>query len=569
MTIPCYFQSFGIYDFVQPERHAIDSGVVFERSVNIPPGRHGWLVQMQADIRCIDELREIMIEIIDARTGERLCESRIGRDDAPISIEMLDDIVLTTASSVARSIFVRGIASGGLNHVRLRHLKVIGLGETEPLREAFADADAILRTDWLKAVFIGATNVCNANCPHCPTNKKMTSHLARGHMDIQLFRKLMEQLKDVTIGDGILFGVFGEPFADPLLEDRIKTIREFHPSTAIDIATNGELADPARVRAILDHVRSIAIHVEACSPELYDKLMWPLKASTMFPRIEELLSIGRGRIFVTTPLHAENCHEAPALRHRWERDGNRVQFSSLQTRATERTLARRAGLALTAGFWTANLLDILVVDWDGTVLTTCDDFLRRQPLGNLNDQDVADILASDARKKIFENLRRYRWTELPSIYDSMIDDPRATQSYAVAGIESPPRWMSVAAFRTINKGNLQGSVIKVSHDPSRAHDAAVFGPYLKLERGRYIARFKGRAGTAKRLALRFEVVSGFGHRVLGELHQTGAMLANLDLPLEFSHVAADELLEFRIFVLDGSEDESFEFEGVTLSSLGH
>eukprot|EP01037_Dinobryon_pediforme_P036607 gene36607-43630_t len=120
---------------------------------------------------------------------------------------------------------------------------------------------------------------------------------------------MIDGLDAVEISDTILFGLFGEPFEDPLLEERIKYTKRRRPDLSIDIATNGLLATPTKVSRIINDVRRISIHVEAVSQELYNKLMAPLKAREVFPHIDELIKRFGGQISVTTPLHQSNVHE--------------------------------------------------------------------------------------------------------------------------------------------------------------------------------------------------------------------------------------------------------------------
>ncbi len=94
----------------------------------------------------------------------------------------------------------------------------------------------------------------------------MTAHMERGVMSMSLFEKLVTELDGIAIDDALLFGVFGEPFDDPLLEERIRFIKAHRPDLAIDIASNGALLTPERVAAVEPYVRRIAVHIEAVTP---------------------------------------------------------------------------------------------------------------------------------------------------------------------------------------------------------------------------------------------------------------------------------------------------------------
>lgn len=557
----CVFQSFGQHDFIEPDPYRLTNGVAFRRSFTLSAGRFAWLVQWQVELLAFEKLEAIKLVIVDIATGFTLSEVEINGKETPFTQAVLENIVIITENTVRRNVEISGSVFGALGQVRLRHIKVVEIAECEPSRDIFFDETAKFETMRVKTVFIGATNICNANCPNCPTNKKMTGHLDRGYMDMDIFERFIRQLDGIAIDDGLLFGLYGEPFCDPHLEERVKLIKRLRPALEIDIATNAGAADTERVARIVEYIRHISIHIEAATPDIYNKLMVPLKAKEVFPKVEEIIRLAPRHVSITTPLHRGNCHEASAILHRWGRHGIDVRFSTLQTRATDFTMAKRSTLAPTPGFWKADLLDILVIDWDGTVLATCDDFLRRQPLGDLKSQSVAEVLSGATRRQVFEALRTYRWNDLPSIYDAIVDDKTAIESFGNARINDACLFeLTPDRFQHAEEAYRELDTIKIGHTPK----ICVFGPYIKLPVGRYIVRFKGTAKPNLRMALLFEAVSNFGERQLGVVRREGVDLEKLDVALEFLHERPEESLEFRILLDSGQTDDEFVFTGVTI-----
>ena len=527
------------------------------------------LVQVQLDgLAQADDVIEV--RLVDTVSRREIISRRLVLLNCDASA--LDDIVLVC--DPPGSAFVDVVCSTSIpgSRIRLRHLKIIRSAAEHPARTDFADRTAVLPVDRVKAVFIGGTNVCNANCPHCPTNKTMTRHLAQGVMAMPLFENFLSALDAVEITDCLLFGVFGEPFADPHLEDRIRLIHAWRPGLPIDIASNAELATPDRVATIARFVRRISLHVEAVTPETYNKLMVPLKADDVFPRIAELMRVAPGKIAVTTPLHRGNLHEVPAMRQYWARHGIEVDFSQLQTRATDRTMAQRVALAPTGGFWKPDLLDILVVDWDGAVLATCDDFLRRQVLGNLNDSSLADILRGPARRAVFDALCNYDWQALPSVRDAIVDDQAMVAAFAGIPLPRMDRWeVAASRLRCTDDAERVPPGLLLGHRAPEPTDAPVaYGPYLNLPDGRYLARFVGAlsVGTAApQTRIAFEVAAGFGAHGYASVERRGAELAEVDLSVEFRHVAAHGAVECRIFVLRADPASPFHLAGVTFTRI--
>jgi radical SAM protein with 4Fe4S-binding SPASM domain len=54
----------------------------------------------------------------------------------------------------------------------------------------------------------------------------------------------------------------------------------------------------------------------------------------------------------------------------------------------------------------------LIVDWDGTVLVCCNDFLRQEPIGNLREETLGEILRGPRRRRVLDVLRTGTWEEL-------------------------------------------------------------------------------------------------------------------------------------------------------------
>jgi radical SAM protein with 4Fe4S-binding SPASM domain len=63
----------------------------------------------------------------------------------------------------------------------------------------------------------------------------------------------------------------------------------------------------------------------------------------------------------------------------------------------------------------------LIVDWDGTVLVCCNDFLRQEPIGDLTKTPLAEILRGAKRQRFFDVLRTGTWQEMATCRDCKFD----------------------------------------------------------------------------------------------------------------------------------------------------
>jgi radical SAM protein with 4Fe4S-binding SPASM domain len=169
-------------------------------------------------------------------------------------------------------------------------------------------------------------------------------------------------------------------------------------------------------------VDRFSVHVEALSPELYDELMAPLRAAIVFPKIERLMALAPGKVNVAVPLSRRNAGEFAALRTHWMARGARnvcdLKFSN---RTTDSLDYYRDSLGPTPNACAEGVRFDLVVDWDGKVLACCQDFLKREPLGDLTQSTVSEVLLTQQRARFVERLKSGHWNALRSCRHCKID----------------------------------------------------------------------------------------------------------------------------------------------------
>lgn len=260
----------------------------------------------------------------------------------------------------------------------------------------------------LRGVILGTTSTCNASCVHCPTNKLMTRHLARGPMPWSLFHGLIEELHDsgIPIDGDISFGLFAEPLIDPLLVDRLRLAKERLPDVPIVVYSNGAAATPELARLIAPHVTHVAFHVEGLTPEVYDDLMRPLTTERVFPRIEAFIAACEKPVYLSCPISRRNIGEFAALRDHWlARGAAGVNPQPLLNRSSERLGFADLAFAPQPVACGEDVVSSLLIDADGAVVVCCSDFEKRNVIGDLRRETVREILANPARRELFDRFR--------------------------------------------------------------------------------------------------------------------------------------------------------------------
>jgi MoaA/NifB/PqqE/SkfB family radical SAM enzyme len=261
----------------------------------------------------------------------------------------------------------------------------------------------------LRYLNLGTTNVCNASCIHCPTNKASTDHIQRQPMTLELHRKLFLGLYELGLPiHQIGFGLFGDSLVDPTLVERVKMARNLFPETEIVVNTNGAAFNPRKHQVLRDANVIVSLHCESLDSDTYDDLMQPLRAKRVFPKFQSILDAFPDRVNVSVPVNRRNAGELSLIRDWFMTRGARsVTFDPLVSRCVEdRTLFN--SLAIRPGIVQCgpDVLEDFIVDSDGTVLLCCQDFERVEIIGDLKQETVLEALTSARRMAVNDLLAK-------------------------------------------------------------------------------------------------------------------------------------------------------------------
>jgi radical SAM protein with 4Fe4S-binding SPASM domain len=338
------------------------------------------------------------------------------------------EVTLTLPPAPGRLLEMRlyylGHGTVGVRHLSIRLEKAHAQHSPLPLPVLELKPHSTWPIDRLRWVVIGTNGLCNASCVHCPTNKEMTRHLPKKAMSWETFEKLIGEIRDskLTIDGHISLGLFAEPLLDPLVVKRAALVKEYLPNARLVISSNGGPMTEELALALRRYVDIFSIHIEALSPELYRELMSPLRAEQVFPRVGRLIQLCGKSVWITCPTHKKNLHEVQALRDHWLACGaGNVSLSRFSNRCTDALRAGEFALAPVPGGCGAEVAYDLIVDWDGAVLACCQDFLKRNQIGDLRHESLAEVLANPARREVFDKLRAGRWDDFVTCKNCKFD----------------------------------------------------------------------------------------------------------------------------------------------------
>jgi sulfatase maturation enzyme AslB (radical SAM superfamily) len=446
---------------------------------------------------------KVNIVFSERAAGERICITARIRSPAveldsveltadPADRAASDKIILQFNLRREADVEIYGYAAANAKTTLLRFITIIEPRSRRVKEDDFNfDRHPVPRIADLKTVLIGTTGVCNASCIHCPTNKPDRRVLGHGHMGMALFTKIVSELAEAGFSGEFMLGLFGDPLADPLLEQRLRLIRQLLPKAIITIPTNCGLFDLAKHTFILELADIIPVHVESVSSEIYDRFMHPLKIDRVLPRIMSLLELDKqyGKVHITTPVHKENLAEIGEIyRHFTKHTFRRPAFTRIGNRSWDDGPWGDLSIAPIGGYCRPETLNyFFFVDRDGGVLPCCSDFSKSNRLGNLHTQTIAEVLGGPEVSAMTAVFQKKRWSERAGCNRCRYDDDTTIQRLIQPAILDQPaeiKHLPARAFLSVAtaKHHADGST---QIDDNVDDGIVIYGPYQALPAGRY------------------------------------------------------------------------------------
>ncbi len=117
----------------------------------------------------------------------------------------------------------------------------------------------------LRKLYVEPTTACNLRCRTCMRNVWQDP---AAHMEVGVFRQLMEQTAALPELQRIVFSGIGEPLMHPHFLEMVRLARE--RGLAVTVGTNGLLLDKAVSRALVElGVDRLVVSLDGVKPETY------------------------------------------------------------------------------------------------------------------------------------------------------------------------------------------------------------------------------------------------------------------------------------------------------------
>lgn len=266
------------------------------------------------------------------------------------------------------------------------------------------------------------TNNCNLNCIECPSGNKTLTR-KKGNIDLALFQKIVDELKDYLIFQMIYFQ--GEPFLYPVIFKLINYADKNKIYTCT--STNGHFLSPENCNQIVKSgLKKIIISIDGTSQESYEKyrlggdLEKVIEGIQNLTKTKKLLKSKFPRIELQYIVFKHNQHQLKEIRLLSRTLGirnlklksaqidnleiNHTLIPDIEKFARYKTESNQYKIKNSLSNRCFRIWSTMVINWEGNIVPCCFDKDSQYKIGNAIHENVLNVWASKKfmqfRKKI-------------------------------------------------------------------------------------------------------------------------------------------------------------------------
>ena len=105
---------------------------------------------------------------------------------------------------------------------------------------------------------------CNRSCSFCPVSNKTFFKRKNHGMSLDLFEKIMKDLKEINYSGKILFAAFSEPMLHKDICQLFTLAKQYNPKSRVEIVSNGDLFTAKKLK------KMVASGMDVASVSMYD-----------------------------------------------------------------------------------------------------------------------------------------------------------------------------------------------------------------------------------------------------------------------------------------------------------
>ncbi len=271
-------------------------------------------------------------------------------------------------------------------------------------------------------IIVEPGNFCNLNCTTCANNRLTRP---RGHMDILLYKKIIDEIAKENPNARVWLDFYGEPLLERFKLYYMIDYGKRCGLTNICLNTNGTLLNHEMAEMLLDSgLDFISIDCDGFSKEVYEKIRVNGNRDVTYANIEYFLKRKKERglskpiIEVKAMEMEENKDEVDLIINYWRERG---------AWTTTRRLISWAGMVdeirpeirddrIACG----NAVGTMAITWEGKVSLCVMDVNCDYPCGDANTESIKEIWQRHNREFVALHME-HRFDELPDICKNCTD----------------------------------------------------------------------------------------------------------------------------------------------------
>jgi len=281
-------------------------------------------------------------------------------------------------------------------------------------------------------------SACNAACVFCPYPDTIESQ-PKGRMKPGLFEKIVDEMARHGVRR-ISPYLNNEPFLDPEMVDRIRTIHRRIPEAKIVLTTNGSRLDDKTVDGLLqvDALHALYISFQGVEKAGYEATM---RGSLVFEKslanVENLIGKwraagGEKRFKIVVTMVATNLIDTDKAVAFWRSKGVQSKWTPLENRGGNITIASTLAPAHKPLKRFANctrLFKQAYILWNGDMVLCCTDYTRKVVLGNVDGTSIREVWNSPKAIQIRRLYAEGFMDKIPLCKDCQICDSTGDEEF--------------------------------------------------------------------------------------------------------------------------------------------
>lgn len=248
---------------------------------------------------------------------------------------------------------------------------------------------------------IETVNACNARCPMCTIDDWDRRD---GLMSDELFRKIVDEIRDHPEVLRVHLYRDGEPLLDKKLPERVRMMKSAGVRE-VGISTNVALLNHAKTLALLEAgLDSIILSIDSLKKEVYEKIRVGLDFREVMENAYNFILMrnatkSKCKVWVRMIRQKDNYAEWPEYQKAWNclvKETDRVDYRDLHNWGVQlKGVPSRTDPKPCVALWS-----LMVIFADGTVPRCNVDYNKKHPVGNLNDSSISELWNSPIQNRV-------------------------------------------------------------------------------------------------------------------------------------------------------------------------